>query len=114
MSSAKLAHNEKEGNIRVEILPNPFGGVNTFSFFAHIIHDGSWGNRAVAMRASLPGRLATTSRFVAAANPWLQQKRNNTLLSGSEAYIVGIVAIASPAYSASTGMRMEQGGLVED
>ena len=32
MCSAKLAHNEKEGNFRVEILPNPFGGVNTFSF----------------------------------------------------------------------------------
>jgi hypothetical protein len=80
----------------VEILPNPFGGVNTFSFLARIIPDGSWRNRVVAIR----DRRATASRLVAAANPRLQQKRNNTLLSGSESYIVGIVAIARPAYSA--------------
>jgi hypothetical protein len=76
MCSVKLAHNKKEGNFRVEILPNPFGGVNTFSFLDRINHDGSWRNRAVAMRAGLPGRRATTTRFVAAANPWLLQKRS--------------------------------------
>ena len=56
MSSVKVARRHEERNPRKEIVPNPFGGVNT-------------------------------------------------RLSRSEAYIVGIVPIVRPAYSAKKAMR---------